>query len=431
MNGRKEKRMYYSEYSRDELAAEKEKLEKQYKTIKAASLSLNMARGKPSKAQLDLSESLLTVLNNSADCHDGALDVRNYGELMGIPAAKAYFADMLGVKSENVFVGGSASLQLMFDLITKAWIWGLKDSPRPWCKEEKVKWLCPAPGYDRHFKITQTLGIEMLTVPMRENGPDMDIVEEMVKDPAVKGIWCVPKYSNPEGVIYSTQVIDRFTHLDPAAPDFTVMWDNAYCVHEFSGDYVPFPSILCEAEKAGTQDRFYEFASTSKITFPGAGISCMACSAENMEYIQSFLSAQIVSFDKVNQLRHVKYLQDKAHTVAFMKKHAEILRPKFALVAETLERELRPLGIARWSNPKGGYFVSFYAMPGTAKRIIALMKDAGVVLTGAGATYPYGIDPDDSNIRLAPSFPPLEELKTALYVFCLCVKMASLEKLLA
>ena len=406
-------------------------LQKEYNAVKQLGLSLNMARGKPSKAQLDLSEPMLTVLAGSKDCTDGALDVRNYGELMGIPAARAYFADLLGVKSENVFVGGAASLQLMFDLLTKAWIWGLKDSPRPWCREEKVKWICPAPGYDRHFRITETLGIEMLTVPMHEDGPDMDAVEELVKDPAVKGIWCVPKYSNPEGIVFSQAVLDRFVHLRPAAPDFTVMWDNAYCVHEFTGEYVPFPSILSLAAEAGTADRFFEFASTSKITYPGAGISCMVCSEGNMAYLKKYVGAQIISYDKINQLRQVRFLKDKAHTVIFMKEHARIMGPKFGLVLNTLENELGPLGICSWRRPKGGYFVSFYAMKGTAKRIVALMKEAGVVLTDAGATYPYGRDPDDSNIRLAPSLPPLEELRTAMDVFCLCVKIAALEKLTA
>lgn len=412
-----------------EQAAELASLKKDYEAVKAKGLSLNMARGKPSKAQLDLSEPLLTILDKSGKCVDGKLDVRNYGELLGIPCAKSFFADLLGVKSENIMVGGAASLQLMFDLLMKACVWGLKDSPKPWCKEEKVKWLCPAPGYDRHFKITETLGFEMITVPMKEDGPDMDTVEELVKDQTVKGIWCVPKYSNPEGTIYSEAVLDRFVHLSPAAPDFTVMWDNAYCVHEFSGEYVPFPSILELAKKAGTEDRFFEFASTSKITYPGAGISCMACSEANLAYMKKYLDVQIISFDKMNQLRHVMFLKDKEHTIAFMKEHAKIMGPKFELVLEVLEKELAPLGVCSWRKPKGGYFVSFYAMPGTAKRIVSLMKEAGVVLTGAGATYPYGKDPEDSNIRLAPSLPPLEELKQAMAVFCLCVKIASLEKL--
>lgn len=421
--------MNYKTLSSEEKKAELAKLRKQYEEIRAQGLSLNMARGKPSQAQLELSAPMLHILNEGADFKDGSLDVRNYGELCGIPSARAYFADLLGVGPENIFVGGGASLQLMFDLLTKAWIWGLKNSPRPWGKEEKVKWLCPSPGYDRHFKITETLGVEMIPVPMKTDGPDMDKVEELVADPAVKGIWCVPKYSNPEGVIYSDEVLNRFVHMKVAAPDFTVMWDNAYCVHEFSGEYVPFPSILRLARTAGTEDRFFEFASTSKITFPGAGISCMACSEANYAYIKKYLNAQIISYDKMNQMRHVKFLRNKENTVAFMKEHAKIMGPKFELVLSKLEDELDDLGICSWTKPKGGYFVSFYAMPGTAKRIVDLMKQAGVELTSAGATYPYGIDPEDSNIRIAPSMPPIEELRIAMSIFCLCVKIASLEKM--
>lgn len=399
----------------------------QYEQVKAKKLNLNMSRGKPSKAQLDLSEPLLTILKESADCRENTIDVRNYGELMGIPSARTFFADLLGTKAENVFVGGAASLQLMFDLLTKAWIWGLKNSKQPWSKEKEVKWLCPAPGYDRHFAISEALGMKMIPVPMTEEGPDMDKVESLAQDPAVKGIWCVPKYSNPEGIIYSKKTIDRFVHMKPAAPDFTVVWDNAYCVHEFSGEYIPFPSILEEAKKAGTEDSFYEFASTSKITYPGAGISCMVCSDANMAYLKKYLNVQIISFDKMNQLRHVKFLKDKEHTIAYMKQHALIMGPKFELVLNLLEKELSGWNVS-WRKPKGGYFVSFYAVPGTAKRIVALMKEAGVVLTNAGATYPYGQDPEDSNIRIAPSLPPIEELQTAMEVFCLCVKIAALEK---
>ena len=404
-------------------------LDREYEAVRARGLKLNMARGKPSKKQLDLSEPLLTVLDRSEECFEADTDARNYGVLFGLACARAYFADLLGVKPENVLAGGSASLQLMYDHLMRAWVFGLKDSPRPWCKEEKVKWLCPVPGYDRHFRITEQLGMELISVPMTPEGPDMDAVEAYVKDPAVKGIWCVPKYSNPDGIVYSRAVLDRFVHLNPAAPDFTVMWDNAYCVHEFKGGYVPFPGILALAAAAGTEDRFYEFASTSKITFPGAGISCMACSEKNLAYAEKYLNAQIISYDKLNQLRHVLFLKDKAHTLEHMKKHAALLAPKFALVQSTLHRELDEAGIASWTDPTGGYFVSFFAMPGTAGRIVSLMKDAGVILTPAGAAYPYGRDPADSHIRLAPSLPPLEELETALSVFCLTAKIAALEKL--
>lgn len=419
----------FKEMTKDERASLYAELQKEYEAVKAEGLKLDMSRGKPSKEQLTFSrEMLLNPVDTDACTVDG-VNACNYGELMGMPAARALFAELLGVEKENVFVGGNASLQLMAGLLEKAYIWGLKNSPKPWAKAEKVKWLCPAPGYDRHFRITETLGMELITVPMHDDGPDMDTVEELVKDPAVKGIWCVPKYSNPTGAVYSAEVIARFTKLKPAAPDFTVMWDNAYCVHEFKGEYVPFPSILKEAEKQGSEDMFYEFASTSKLTLPGAGIGCMVCSKGNMEYLKKFLGMEIISFDKLNQLRHVLFLKDKAGVLEHMKKHAASLGPKFELVTGTFEKELGPLGVCSWTDPKGGYFVNFTGMDGTAKRIVSLMKEAGVILTGAGAAFPYGVDPDDSSIRIAPSMPPLAELEKALAVFCLCVKMASLEKL--
>lgn len=420
----------YAALTKAQQQAEFVALQEQYQQIKARGLSLNMARGKPSSEQLDIVNGMLTTLSAGSDCYDGKLDVRNYGELMGIPSARALFADILDTVPEKIMVGGSASLQLMFDLISKAYTHGLLHSPTPWAKLEKVKFLCPAPGYDRHFTVSSTFGMELVYVPMTENGPDMDKVEELVKDPTVKGIWCVPKYSNPDGIIYSKDTIERFIHLQPAAPDFTIMWDNAYCIHEVIGDYVPFPDILSLAAQAGTEDMFYEFASTSKITFPGAGISCMAASVDNIQYIQKILSAQIISYDKVNQLRHVKYLKDKAHTLALMQEHAKVLGPKFGAVLDALDREIAPLNIATWRRPKGGYFVSFYAMPGTAKRIFTLCKEAGLVMTNAGATYPYGKDPADSNLRIAPSYPPLQDLQQAMEIFCLCTKMAALEKLL-
>lgn len=419
----------YTELTFAEQKALLGELEKEYEAVRAQGLKLNMARGNPSAEQLALSTPLLTVIKEPEDRAEDGLDAGNYGEVKGMPCARAYFADLLGVKPENVLAGGNASLQLMYDHLMRCWAFGTKDSPRPWCKEEKVRWLCPVPGYDRHFRITERLGMELVSVPMREDGPDMDLVEEYVKDPCVKGIWCVPKYSNPDGVVYSAAVIDRFVHLKPAAPDFTVMWDNAYCVHEFTGGYAPFPSILALAEKAGSADMFYEFSSTSKITFPGSGISCMACSTENLAFAEKYFAAEIISYDKLNQLRHVRFLKDRENTLAHMKKHAALLGPKFAAVQSIFNEELAPLGVASWTDPKGGYFVSFKAMPGTAKRIVSLVKDAGVTLTPAGAAFPYGIDPEDSHIRIAPSFPPLDDLLKALRVFCLAVKLASLEKL--
>ena len=419
----------YPEMTAEERRAEYALLQKEFDDLKARGLSLNMARGKPGKAQLDLVSDIFGLMQKSEDYVSDGIDVRNYGEMTGLPAAKRLFADILGCKPEQVFVGGNASLQLMYDTISKAYTHGLLHSERPWCREEKVKWLCPAPGYDRHFKITESFGFELITIPMTENGPDMDAVEEAVKDPTVKGIWCVPKYSNPDGIIYSDETIRRMASLNPAAPDFLIMWDNAYCIHEFEGDYVEFPDILSECEKAGHPDMVFEFASTSKVTLPGAGISCFATSEANMEYMKKLLTVQVISFDKVNQQRHVLYLKDKAHTLELMKKHAAIMGPKFRAVVDTLDKEIAPLNIATWRRPKGGYFVSLNAMPGTAKRTLALCKEAGVTMTSAGATFPYGKDPQDSNIRIAPSLPPVEELEQAIAVFCVCLKMAALEKL--
>ena len=419
----------YPEMTAEERRAEYARLQKEFDDLKARGLSLNMARGKPGKAQLDLVSDIFGLMQKSEDYVSDGIDVRNYGEMTGLPAAKRLFADILGCKPEQVFVGGNASLQLMYDTISKAYTHGLLHSERPWCREEKVKWLCPAPGYDRHFKITESFGFELITIPMTENGPDMDAVEEAVKDPTVKGIWCVPKYSNPDGIIYSDETIRRMASLNPAAPDFLIMWDNAYCIHEFEGDYVEFPDILSECEKAGHPDMVFEFASTSKVTLPGAGISCFATSEANMEYMKKLLTVQVISFDKVNHQRHVLYLKDKAHTLELMKKHAAIMGPKFRAVVDTLDKEIAPLNIATWRRPKGGYFVSLNAMPGTAKRTLALCKEAGVTMTNAGATFPYGKDPQDSNIRIAPSLPPVEELEQAIAVFCVCLKMAALEKL--
>ena len=419
----------YAKMSAEERKAEYARLQKEFEKLKASGLNLNMARGKPGKAQLDLVSDIFNLMQDPADYVSDGIDVRNYGDLSGIPAAKRLFAEILGCKPSQVFVGGNASLQLMFDTISKAYTHGLLHSERPWCKEEKIKWLCPAPGYDRHFKVTETFGFEMITIPMTDEGPDMDAVEEAVKDPAVKGIWCVPKYSNPEGIIYSAETIRRMASLKPAAPDFVVMWDNAYCIHEFEGDYVEFPSMIAECEKAGNPDLVFEFASTSKVTLPGAGISCFACSEANLAYMEKLLTVQVISFDKVNQQRHVLYLKDKAHTLELMKKHAEIMGPKFRAVVDALDREIAPLEIASWRRPKGGYFVSVDAMPGTAKRTLALCKEAGVTMTGAGATFPYGKDPKDSNIRIAPSLPPVEELEQAIAVLCVCLKIAALEVL--
>ena len=420
----------YSSLNQAELRCEYESVTAAFDACKARGLKLNMARGKPSKLQLDLVSDILTVLTDPDDCITDGVDARNYGELEGLKCAREYWADVLGCKWTETFVGGAASLTLMYDVISKAYTHGLVDSPRPWCKEETVKFLCPSPGYDRHFRITESFGFELITVPMTADGPDMDMVEELVKDSAVKGIWCVPKYSNPEGVIYADETVRRFAALKPVAPDFVIMWDNAYCVHEFAGEFKPFADIISMCAEAGRPNMVYEFASTSKITFPGAGISVMASSEENICYMTKLMGVQMISYDKVNQLRHVRYLKDKATTLELMKRHAQLMAPKFQMVLSKLEENIAPLGFASWNKPTGGYFVSLNTMPGTAKRALALCAEAGVTMTGAGATYPYGIDPNDSNIRIAPSLPPVEELEKAMDVFCICLKMAALEKLL-
>ena len=419
----------YPQMSPAERKEEYARLMKEYEDLKARGLKLNMARGKPGKAQLDLVSDIFQLMQRPEDYVSDGVDVRNYGELSGLPAAKRLFAEILDCKSEQVFVGGNASLQLMYDTVSKAYTHGLLHSEKPWAKLDKVKFLCPAPGYDRHFKISQSFGMEMITIEMTETGPDMDAVEEAVKDPAVKGMWCVPKYSNPEGVVYSEETIRRIAGLKPAAPDFLLMWDNAYCIHEFDGDYVPFPDIIALCREAGNPDMVFEYASTSKVTFPGAGISVMASSVDNIKYMLSLLGIQTISYDKVNQLRHVRFLKDKATTLELMKKHAAIMKPKFDAVVSALDKEIAPLGIAQWKRPKGGYFVSLDAMPGTAKRALELCRDAGVTMTAAGATFPYGVDPQDSNIRIAPSLPPIHELEQAIAILCDCLRMAALEKL--
>ena len=422
--------MSYETMTAAQLEQEYARVLRLFADCKVKKLNLNMARGKPAKAQLDLCKDILTVLSDPSDCFDGNIDARNYGDLAGLPCARAYWADVLGCKASETFVGGSASLNLMYDVISKAYTHGLLHSEQPWCKEEKIKFLCPAPGYDRHFRISESFGAELITVPMTDEGPDMDMVEELVKDKSVKGIWCVPKYSNPDGIIYSDATINRIVNLHPAAPDFTVMWDNAYCIHEFEGDFVPFADILTLCREAGNPDMVLEFASTSKITIAGGGISVMAGSEANIAYLSKLWGVQTISYDKINQLRHVRYLKDKATTLELMKGHAAIMGPKFRCVLAMLEERIAPLGIARWHNPKGGYFVSLNAMPGTAKRTLVLCKEAGVTMTDAGATFPYGIDPNDSNIRIAPSLPPVQELEQAMEVFCTCLQLAALEKLL-
>ncbi len=421
--------MRLAEMSARELMEFKKETQREYEACKGKGLKLDMSRGKPAKAQLDLSNALLALPGDASVLMDG-VDARNYGNIDGLPSCKRLFAEILGVKPEEVFAAGNASLNLMYDLVAKAYTHGLLHSKKPWSKLEKVKFLCPVPGYDRHFTICASFGAEMINIPMNDEGPDMDLVEELVADPAVKGIWCVPKYSNPSGIVYSDATVKRLASLRPAAPDFTIIWDNAYCVHEFEGEFVPFVNILAACAEAGNPDMVFEFASTSKITFPGAGVACFACSEANMSYMKKLLNAQVISYDKMNQLRHVLFLKDMATTLEHMKKHAAIMKPKFDIVVEALGREVAPLGIARFHAPRGGYFISLDVMDGCAKRVHQLMKEAGVVMTGAGATFPYGVDPDDRNLRIAPSFPPEAELRDAAEALCICIKLASAEKLI-
>ena len=420
----------YSCRSREELRTEAKKMMARYEELLHEDLNLDMSRGKPSKMQLDLVSDLLTIAVDPEDYIVDGLDSRNYGELAGLKCAREYWADVLGCKSSQVFVGGNASLTLMHDLICRAYTHGLTNSERPWCREKRIKFLCPSPGYDRHFRITESFGFELITVPMTPYGPDMDVVEQLVQDPMVKGIWCVPKYSNPQGYSYSEETVDRFANLKPAADDFVIMWDNAYCVHEFDGEFQPFRDIISLCAEAGRPNMVYEFASTSKITYPGAGIACMATSEENLKYNLKIIGAQTISYDKMNQLRHVKYLKDKATTLELMKRHAAIMAPKFEMVLMTLRRQLSNRGIAHWHLPTGGYFVCVAAMPGTARRTLELCRKAGVIMTEAGATFPYGVDPHDSMIRIAPSLPPIEELEKAMQVFCTSLRLAALEKYL-
>ena len=418
----------YKDRSAAELQEEYRAVKAQFDALKSRELKLNMSRGKPSRAQLDMVSDIMDVFKTPEDYISDGVDVRNYGELSGLPAAKRLFAEILGCKPEECFIGGNASLTLMYDTISKAFTHGLLHSGSPWCRLDTVKWLCPAPGYDRHFKVTESFGFELITIPMTPTGPDMDKVEAAVKDPAVKGMWCVPKYSNPDGIVYSGETIRRIAAMKPAAPDFALMWDNAYCIHEFDGDFVPFDDILTLCREAGNPDMVYEFASTSKVTLPGAGVSVMVTSEDNQAYLQKLIGIQTISYDKVNALRHVRYLKDKAHTLELMKKHAAILNPKFQCVLRHLDTTIAPLGIASWQRPKGGYFVSVNTAPGLARRTLALCKEAGVVMTGAGATFPYGRDPQDSNIRIAPSLPPVEELEQAMDVFCTSLRLAALEQ---
>ncbi len=423
----------YMDMSRNELLSLKASLEEQFKTEEAKGHSFNMARGKPGASQLAISMPMLDVINGNSDMNTLlGNDTRNYGDWDGIGECRRMMAGMLGVQKDNVIVCGNSSLNIMYDTVVRSMVKGVNGAV-PWCKLDKVKFLCPVPGYDRHFKITELFGIEMVNIPLKEDGPDMDLVEEYVNnDDSVKGIWCVPKYSNPTGISYSDETVRRFANLKPKAEDFRIYWDNAYCIHHlYDDEQDEILNILEECEKAGNPNIVYIFGSTSKVSFPGSGVSAIATSAENMEYIKKFMTTQIIGHDKINQLRHVRFFKNADGLRSHMKKHAEILRPKFEAVLRILDSELSGLGIGTWTKPKGGYFISFEAMPGCAKTIVAKCKELGMILTDAGATYPYGKDPKDSNIRIAPSFPTPEEMTGAAKLFVLCVKLASVEKLLS
>lgn len=423
----------YKELSKEELLVLKEKLDKEYEDLKAKDLKLDMSRGKPGASQLDMEMDFMDVLHTGTSLKtETGLDCRNYGLLDGIPEAKKLLGDMLGIPAERVIVCGNSSLSVMYDTIARSMMFGVMGST-PWHKLDKIKFLCPVPGYDRHFAITEQFGIEMINIPMTASGPDMDMVEKLVsEDAAIKGIWCVPKYSNPQGVTYSDETVKRFAALKPAAEDFRIFWDNAYAIHDIYEDKSDnLLEILSECEKAGNPNMVYEFCSTSKVMFPGSGIAGIAASEPNLEGIRKVLTIQTIGFDKLNQLRHVRYFKDINGMKEHMKKHAAIIRPKFEAVLEVLERELAGLEIGSWIKPNGGYFISFDALEGCAKEIVNKCKEAGVILTGAGATYPYKKDPKDSNIRLAPTFPTPEELATAAELFVLCVKLVSVNKILA
>ena len=424
----------YSEMSREQLLDLKKELDKQYADIKAQGLALDMSRGKPAADQLDLSMELMDVLSSSTDlkCETG-VDCRNYGVMDGIPEAKRLLGEISEVSPENIIIYGTSSLNVMFDTVARSMTHGVMGNT-PWCKLDKVKFLCPVPGYDRHFKVTEFFGIEMINVPMTPQGPDMDMVEKLVsEDPAIKGIWCVPKYSNPQGYTYSEETVKRFARLKPAAPDFRIYWDNAYSVHHLYDDEKEqdfLLEILEECAKAGNPDIVYKFTSTSKISFPGSGIAAVAASKANLDDFRKYMTVQTIGHDKLNQLRHVKYFKNAEGVKKHMAKHAAKLRPKFEAVLKMLDAELDGYGIATWTKPNGGYFISFDVMEGCAKKVVNMCKEAGMVLTGAGAPFPYGIDPKDSNIRIAPSYPSPEELIDASKILIVCTKIAAIEKLL-
>lgn len=424
--------MLLSEMSSAQLTALSEKLADEYKGFMAKELKLDMSRGKPGADQLNLSNDMMDILTSKDNFKsENGFDVRNYGLLDGIPEAKVLFSQMMGVSEKEIIVGGNSSLNLMYDMISRNMLVGNIDSEKPWGKCEKIKFLCPAPGYDRHFGVCEALGIEMITVPMTATGPDMNVVEELVAaDDSIKGIWCVPMYSNPDGITYSDETVKRFAALKPKACDFRIFWDNAYCVHHLTEKPDVLLNILDECKKVGNDNLVYIFSSTSKVSFSGSGVSMLAASQANIAFTMKQLNFQTIGYDKINQLRHVRYFKNMDGILEKMNEHKKILAPKFDAVLEILNRELTPFGIAEWNKPNGGYFISVNTMNGCATLVVELCKKAGVVLTPAGATFPYGKDPDDKNIRLAPTFPPVSEVVLAAELFCLAIKIASVQKLL-
>lgn len=417
--------------SKDELLAFKTETEAKYNEFKEQGLSLNMSRGNPCNEQLELSYGMFDSLNDGNFLSENGVDCRNYGMLDGIPEAKRLFSPMIGVGTDEIIIFGNSSLNAMFWTVQMAYTKGVLGE-KPWAKCDKVKFLCPVPGYDRHFKVTEFFGIEMINIPMTQNGPDMDLIEKLVsEDETIKGIWCVPQYSNPDGISYSDDTVKRFAALRPKAKDFRIFWDNAYSIHHLTDNPKYILNILDEAKKAGNENIVYIYGSTSKVTFPGAGVAVMGASKENIDSLRNYLGISIISYDKLNQLRHVRFFGIFENMLDHMKKHKNIIAPRFEAVLSTLESEIAPLGIGTWTKPEGGYFISFNSLQGCAKRIVQLCAEAGVTLTGAGATYPYGNDPEDKNIRLAPTFPSIDEIKMAAELFAICVKLASAEKLLA
>ena len=422
----------FSEMSHEELkaliAAEQKKLDH----WSDMDLTLDLTRGKPNQAQLDLSSGMLNIISDRGDCFSASgLDCRNYGILDGLPETKKLFSDLLDIPAKNILVLGNSSLNVMYDTIVRAMLFGVAGGHEPWCRQGRIKFICPSPGYDRHFTICREMGIEMVPVKMNDDGPDMNEVYNIAcSDPSVKGMWCVPKFSNPEDITYSDEVVEQIAMMKPAAPDFRIFWDNAYVVHELYDENVPLANIFELAKQYGTEDNIFYFASTSKITFPGSGLAIMAASDKNLEQIRPIIATQTIGYDKINQMRHVKFFKNADGIRAHMRLHAAILRPKFELVENKFEENLGGLGITHWTKPRGGYFISLYVNNGCARRVYQLARSVGVTLTTAGSTYPYGRDPYDANLRIAPSYPELDELSQAIEILCSCIKVACAEKIL-